>query len=154
MSTTTDESGALNAADIFQILLSSEESFASPPQEVERNIRLVREAHPWARHHLLGEQDIRSVISDHFGEEVLAAYGRLAPNSFRANLARYCLLFLHGGLYVDVGIRFISALRGPPDSGLVGFRDYWASATHANAICQGLVLAKAGRPELNNKATK
>jgi hypothetical protein len=148
VATTTDETGALVAGDIFQILLCSEESFASPPEKVQRNIRLVREAHPLARHHLLGEEDIRSLLRAHFAEEVQQAFDQFTPNTFRADLARYCLLLLHGGLCVDIGVRFVSALRGPRDSELVAFRDYWASAWRGNAICPGVLLAKAGRPEL------
>jgi hypothetical protein len=148
VATTTDENGALVASDIFHILLCSEESFASPPQEVRRNIGLVCEAHPWARHHLLGKEDIRSLLRAHFAEEVLQAFDRFTPNTFRTDLARYCLLFLHGGLCADIGVRFVSALRGPRDSELVAFRDYWASAARGNAICPGVLLAKAGRPEL------
>ena len=145
---TTSESGALIAADIFQILISDDRSDAPIPEPVERNMRLAREAHPYAHHHLLKNDDVVALLGAHFETEVLAAYERLAPFSFRCDLARYCVLLVHGGLYVDLGVRFISGLIGPRDSGLVGFRDYWHSARHGNAICNGLLLAKAGRPEL------
>jgi hypothetical protein len=148
MATTTDPSGALVAADIFQVLIVDGGGLPALPESVERNIRWLREMHPWAKHHLLGNDDIRSLLSAHFSADVLAAYDQQAPFSFRANLARYCLIYLFGGLYVDIGVRFVSALRGPGNTGLVGFRDYWLTAKHAAAVAQGVFLAKAERPEL------
>ena len=148
MSTTTDASGALVAADIFQVLIVDGGGLPVMPDSVERNIRWLRETHPWAKHHLLSGDDIRGLLSAHFAVDVLAAYDQQAPFSFRANLARYCLIYLFGGLYVDIGVRFVSTLRGPRNSGLVGFRDHWQTAKHGAAVAQGVFLAKAKRPEL------
>ena len=148
MSTPAEEPRALTPSDIFQTLILAGDAPEPLPSEIARNIRYVREAHPDARHHLLLDADIRSFIGAHFGAEVSAAYARLAPFAYRSDLARYCLLLVHGGLYADIGVRFVAPLIGPASAQIVAFRDYWLSTTHASGICGGLVLARVGRPEM------
>ena len=148
MSSANDDPRALNVSDIFQTLILSGDMPPALPEPVARNIRLVREAHPRARHALLSDADVRSFLAAHFGADVSAAYDRLAPFSFRSDLARYALLLVHGGLYVDIGVRFVAPLSGPPDCAILAFRDYWLSTLHASGVCGGLVLARPGRPEM------
>ena len=43
----------------------------------------------------------RKFIRKHFTTEILEAYDTLVPGAFRADLFRYCYLYLHGGCYFD-----------------------------------------------------
>lgn len=38
----------------------------------------------------------------HFPSEVLEAFDILIPGAFKADLFRYCVLFIYGGVYADV----------------------------------------------------
>ena len=40
-------------------------------------------------------------IKKHFTKKVLNAYHLLIPGSFKADLFRYCVLYIQGGVYVD-----------------------------------------------------
>lgn len=40
-------------------------------------------------------------IKEHFGPEVIASYHTLVPGAFKADLFRLCVLYVHGGVYID-----------------------------------------------------
>jgi len=41
-------------------------------------------------------------IEQHFDIKVLNAYRRIKPGAFKADLWRYCVLYIYGGVYVDI----------------------------------------------------
>ena len=43
------------------------------------------------------------LIRDNFEPKVLKAYNMLRPTAYKADLFRYCCLYLHGGVYSDIG---------------------------------------------------
>jgi hypothetical protein len=56
------------------------------------------------------DEDAASFLSTHFPAEVREAYDALVPGAFKADLFRYCVLLIHGGVYADVDIMLESAL--------------------------------------------
>lgn len=50
---------------------------------------------------LFGDAACRHMIGSNFPPRVLGAYDALVPTAFRADLWRYCALFLFGGFYAD-----------------------------------------------------
>ena len=88
---------------------------ALPPKMQEcmqHNSRLA----PEYVHHLYDDADCRAFIAAHFDAEVLQAYDALIPAAFRADLWRYCVIFVNGGVYMDAKYR----LTGPLDDWLHG----------------------------------
>lgn len=53
------------------------------------------------QHLLFDDAACRFMIARYFPERVLAAYDALIPTAFKADLWRYCALFLYGGFYAD-----------------------------------------------------
>jgi len=53
----------------------------------------------------------RSFIEENYPAEVLSAYDSLIPGAYRADLWRYCYLVKNGGVYVDIRMEPIKALR-------------------------------------------
>ena len=47
------------------------------------------------------DSDCRLFIQTHFTPSVLQAYDSLVPPAYKADLFRYCKLFVHGGIYGD-----------------------------------------------------
>ena len=108
---------------IFQILILDDpvnyDRFSSALQS---NIASFRSTYGEAEYHLYEDQDIRDFLSDNFEQEVQAAYDALIPNAFKADLARYCLLYHFGGTYSDLSYLHIRSVElGRND--LVVFRD-------------------------------
>jgi len=58
--------------------------------------------------------DAAALIDEHFGRKVLRAFECLRPYAYKADLFKYCLLYVHGGWYVDVGMRMLQEpMRAP-----------------------------------------
>ena len=79
--------------------------------------------------------DTRELIGDVYGLEVLNAFDILRPFSYKADLARYCIVNHIGGVYIDLSVTdFLGFDVGDYD--FVGFRDLnsaetsWKVATH------------------------
>jgi mannosyltransferase OCH1-like enzyme len=56
------------------------------------------------------DDEAASFLETHFPPEILEAYKTLRPGAFKADLFRYCVLLIHGGVYADVDIQLESAL--------------------------------------------
>jgi hypothetical protein len=50
-------------------------------------------------------------IQQYFAKNVLNAYLKLIPGAFKADLFRYCFLFHHGGVYIDINKKLVNPLR-------------------------------------------
>lgn len=115
---------------------------------LDRNISALRAEHPDAKHSLLSGDDLRCFISAHFSARVLAAYDVLAPYAYKSDLGRACLLYAFGGLYVDIGVRFVSPFRFPRTAGLAGFRDQVICEKHVCSLMNAVLYSRPQRPEM------
>lgn len=63
----------------------------------------------------------RKVLEKHFPPEVLQAYDALKPGAFKADLFRYCVLLIYGGIYADMDVLLESNLDSAvgPDIGFM-----------------------------------
>ncbi|KAG2424929.1 hypothetical protein HXX76_014087 [Chlamydomonas incerta] len=64
-------------------------------------IRSVVDANPGFQHSLFLDADCEAFIGQNLGGRVLQAYRTVVPGAFKADLWRYCVLYVHGGVYVD-----------------------------------------------------
>ena len=53
-------------------------------------------------YHFFDKDDRRNFIKDNFPKKVLAAYDALIPGAYKADLWRYCVLYINGGVYCDI----------------------------------------------------
>lgn len=60
------------------------------------------ERNPAFAYRFFDAHDRRAFIADAFDARTLAAYDRIEGGAFRADFWRYCVLAVHGGVYVDV----------------------------------------------------
>ena len=56
-------------------------------------------------YYLYNDADCRAFIQSAFPPDVVAAYDRLIPTAFKADLWRYCVLYKYGGVYLDIKYR-------------------------------------------------
>jgi mannosyltransferase OCH1-like enzyme len=61
--------------------------------------------------HLYDEPECREFIKTHFNPDVLAAYDGLIPNAYKADLWRYCILYINGGIYMDIKYRCVNGFK-------------------------------------------
>ena len=57
-------------------------------------------------YYLYNDADCRAFIQSAFPPDVVAAYDRLIPTAFKADLWRYCVLYKFGGVYLDIKYRW------------------------------------------------
>ena len=72
------------------------------PQKMRERVDLLKAQNPRFKHHLFDDNDCREFIRTHFKPDVLDAYDRLIPGAYKADLWRLCILFIHGGIYMDI----------------------------------------------------
>ncbi|NMP05480.1 MULTISPECIES: glycosyltransferase family 32 protein [Prochlorococcus] len=92
-----------NFASIFQIFISDENS--EPPELLQPAIASVKQcfgAYRYIRH---DGESLRAFLQQSFEPAVVAAYDKLRPYAYKADLGRYCLLYQFGGWYADISIQ-------------------------------------------------
>ena len=84
-----------------------------PPLMAESIIK-IKYLNPRFNYYLFDDNDCRDFIRTHFKSEILWAYDNLIPCAYKADLWRYCVLFIKGGIYLDIkytplnGFKFIT----------------------------------------------
>lgn len=66
--------------------------------------------HPGFRYSLYDDRDIDQFIRQYFDDRVYFTYRRIINGSLKADFFRYCVLYIHGGVYVDVDLLCVSPL--------------------------------------------
>lgn len=77
----------------------------SLPPKMEACIQRVKVMNPDFQHFLFDDTECLEFIQKFFGPSVSAAYQSLKPGAYKADLWRYCVLYVHGGFYMDVKFR-------------------------------------------------
>jgi len=95
----------------------------------------------------------RKFIADHFRPDVLNAFDKLEPIAYKSDLWRYCVLYVNGGIYLDIkfmpvdGFKFIDIIdkeRIPLDY----HGNFWENNTFG--MYNGLIVAKSGNQILHD----
>mmetsp|Transcript_27899 Transcript_27899/g.67591 ORF Transcript_27899/g.67591 Transcript_27899/m.67591 type:complete len:833 (-) Transcript_27899:678-3176(-) len=90
-------------------------------------------------------------LSTHFPPEVRQAYEALRPGAFKADLFRYCVLLIYGGVYADVDIMLESNLDHAigPDVGFMVPQDEPGTPIEKRmCLWNGMIAAAPGHPFL------
>jgi mannosyltransferase OCH1-like enzyme len=72
------------------------------PDKMMKSVEKLKKANPEFEYKLFDDTDCRNFIDLHFNSNVLFAYDNLVPGAFKADLWRYCVLFIYGGIYIDI----------------------------------------------------
>jgi mannosyltransferase OCH1-like enzyme len=72
------------------------------PPLMKANFEKLKSDNPRLTFHLYDENDCREFIKINFKEDVLNSYDSLIPCSYKSDLWRYCVLFINGGIYLDI----------------------------------------------------
>lgn len=98
-------------------------------------------------YNLWTNDDIRTLLEDNFAPEVLWAYDKLKPYAYKADLARYAILYLMGGWYIDINLEVIGVPPKEDEFDLIVFRDFNNDTRLAPwQLANGLIYAKPGHP--------
>src|SRR4051795_3917802 len=92
------------------LITSSEDDHGDLPPIIQQNIASLKAQHPGLPHRLFRQDDVIELLEEKFPKEILNSYFALRPFAYRADLARYCILYEFGGLYADLSYFFVRAV--------------------------------------------
>ena len=94
--------------NIPKILVQTYKNKNKVPQKVFDNIKKFASDY---KYHFFEDQDCLEFIKNNFSNDVLQAYQRLENGAHKADLFRYCFLYINGGLYIDIKTELIKPLN-------------------------------------------
>jgi len=72
------------------------------PPLMAKTVLRIKVLNPSFKYYLFDDTDCREFIKKHFKPDVLIAFDSLIPGAYKADLWRYCVLFIKGGIYLDI----------------------------------------------------
>ena len=110
------------------------------PAKMRERVELIKAQNPRFTHHLYDDNDCREFIKTHFKHDVLDAYDRLIPGAYKADLWRLCVLFINGGIYMDIKFCCVNGFK------LIELteREHFVKDRPSNSIYNALMVCKKG----------
>jgi mannosyltransferase OCH1-like enzyme len=114
------------------------------PAKMRERVESLKSRHPRFEHYLYNDNDCREFIQSHFRSEVLEAYDKLIPGAYKADLWRLCVLFIHGGIYLDIKLNCTNGFH------LIELTEteHYVIDRPPNSIYNGLLCCRQGNPFL------
>jgi mannosyltransferase OCH1-like enzyme len=81
------------------------------PPLMKKNYEQLVLHNPELNFHLYDENECRQFIKDNFDSEVLNAYNSLVPCSYKSDLWRFCVLYINGGIYMDIKYKCVNNFK-------------------------------------------
>uniref|UniRef100_A0A6C0JW69 Glycosyltransferase n=1 Tax=viral metagenome TaxID=1070528 RepID=A0A6C0JW69_9ZZZZ len=116
------------------------------PPKMRENIEIIQRNNPELEYFLFDNNECVNFIKAHFSDEVVDAYNTLLPGAYKADLWRYCVMYIHGGVYLDVkyqcmdGFKFIDIMDR--EHFVLERPYYWKPGKYG--IYNALIIAKPG----------
>ncbi|MFT8973745.1 glycosyltransferase family 32 protein [Zymomonas mobilis] len=93
------------------------------PEKINKNAEIAKYLYPNAKYKMWGGEELRNFIGEKLGDDVLNAFDTLAPYSYKCDLARYCLMYVYGGIYFDLAIKLLNPWNIPLQYGVAAFME-------------------------------
>lgn len=106
----------------------------------------LKREHPNFTYQLFDDNDCREFIKNNFPGEVLGAFDSLIPGAYKADLWRYCVLYMKGGIYLDIKFKLLSKMNLIALTESEHFVNDVASS--GGGVYNALLITKAKNPQL------
>lgn len=118
------------------------------PKLIDFNSKEARRLHPDAEYILWDNDKISQFLKDNFDASVYETYKNITAFAYKADLARYCILYIMGGMYIDLGIRMMNSWEIPKEKGFSTFKELCFTAESWTIMQNGLIWSLPKRREL------
>jgi hypothetical protein len=81
------------------------------PVEMRESVNHIKKAAPEFTYMLFDDTDCLEFIQEYFPSNVVDAYTKLIPGAYKADLWRYCVLYVTGGIYIDIKYRPVPTFK-------------------------------------------
>ena len=79
--------------------------------DMEKCVNQLKADNPEFKHHLFDDEDCRKFIKQYFDKDVVDAFDSLIPGAYKADLWRLCVLYIHGGIYMDIKLQCVNDFK-------------------------------------------
>jgi len=101
----------------------------------------IKKLYPNEEYHLYSGEELEEIVKNNFHSDVFTAYKKLKPYACKADLARLCLLYLYGGLYIDLNLYFINTIPNLDKMEFFAFRDLSKMSKQSWAVQNGIMYS-------------
>ena len=81
------------------------------PEKMQENVDKMKKVNPEFNVQLFDDNDCRKFIQNNFPEDILTAFDTLKPGAYKADLWRLCILYINGGIYIDIKLNCINNFK-------------------------------------------
>jgi len=110
----------------------------------------IKKLYPDEEYHLYSGEELEKIIKNNFNDDVYVSYKKLRPYACKADLARLCLLYLYGGLYIDLNLYFMNTIPDLNKLEFFAFRDLSVMSKQSWAVQNGIMYSLSKSKVLKN----
>jgi hypothetical protein len=111
----------------------------------------IKKLYPNEEYHLYSGEELEEIVKNNFDDDdVYTSYKKLKPYACKADLARLCLLYLYGGLYIDLNLYFINTIPNLNKLDFFAFRDLSRMSKQSWAVQNGIMYSIPKSKVVNN----
>ena len=116
------------------------------PPFMQQNVNRLRQLNPEFTFHIYTDEGCLDFIRNHFTPDVADAFQSLIPGAYKADLWRLCILYIHGGYYMDIKLSPLKKFRLME----LSENEHYVldRPTHSLHIYNALMVCKANNPFL------
>lgn len=81
------------------------------PTKMQENVDKMKKVNPEFNIQLFDDNDCRKFIKNNFNKDILTAFDTLKPGAYKADLWRLCILYINGGIYIDIKLNCINNFK-------------------------------------------
>ena len=109
------------------------------PPKMKENYNFFKKHNPEFNHYLYDENDCREFIKNNFNKDVLNAFDSLIPCAYKADLWRYCVLYINGGIYIDIKFKCVNGFK------LIALteNEFFVRDKNPIGVLNGLIITKS-----------
>jgi hypothetical protein len=110
----------------------------------------IKKLYPDEEYHLYSGEELEKIIKNNFDDDVYVSYKKLRPYACKADLSRLCLLYLYGGLYIDLNLYFMNTIPDLDKLEFFAFRDLSIMSKQSWAVQNGIMYSLSKSKVLKN----
>lgn len=111
---------------------------------MEAAVQKLKDENIGFHYEIYDDDECRTFIEQNFPLEVLYAYDSLIPGAYKADLWRYCILYLNGGVYLDIKFEPVDGFSLES----LMYDDEDCFCINGDSIYNGFMIVKAGNKYL------
>lgn len=81
------------------------------PEKMKKVVEKTKQMNPEYQHEVWDDADCRKFLLDNFGENYANAFDVLIPGAFKCDFWRYAVLYVNGGVYMDMDMTPVVPFR-------------------------------------------